>query len=80
VLELGSYHAIMACVASGTGIAVMPRSVLDTVRGGENLAVNPLAKGRLTTCLVWRKGESSAALNVLKAEIGVSRKARNSAR
>ena len=31
VLDLGSYHAIVACVGSGTGIALMPESVLDTL-------------------------------------------------
>jgi DNA-binding transcriptional LysR family regulator len=82
VLELSSYHAIVACVASGTGIAVMPQSVLNTVRGGENLSVSALGKkeGRVTTCLVWRKGESSPALNVLKAEIVELKKARKAAR
>ena len=82
VLELASYHAIVACVAAGTGIAIMPQSVLNAVRGGENLAVSPLAKneGRVTTCLVWRKGESSPALNVLKAELAETRKTRKSGR
>ena len=28
VMEYGSYHAIVACVAAGGGIAVVPRSVL----------------------------------------------------
>ncbi|EJL54360.1 transcriptional regulator [Rhizobium sp. CF122] len=28
VLELASYHAIVACVAAGSGVAIMPRSVL----------------------------------------------------
>ena len=82
VLELASYHAIVACVAAGTGIAIMPQSVLNAVRGGENLAVSPLAKneGRITTCLVWRKGESSPALKVLKAELAETRKTRKSGR
>ncbi len=76
VLELGSYHAIVACVASGTGIAVMPRSVLNAVRGGKNLTVSALVKGRLTTCFVWRKGEASPALSVLKAELVEIKKSR----
>ena len=82
VLELSSYHAIVACVASGTGIAVMPQSVLNTVRGGENISVSPLARnvGHVTTCLVWRKGESSPALNALKTEIAELKKTRRSAR
>ncbi|WP_442929407.1 LysR substrate-binding domain-containing protein [Mycetohabitans sp. B2] len=33
-LELGSYHAIVACVAAGAGIAVTPRSVLELQRAG----------------------------------------------
>jgi DNA-binding transcriptional LysR family regulator len=75
-MELSSYHAIVACAASGTGIAFIPRSVLDTVRGAEHLAVYPLSgtQGRVTTCLVWRKGESSLALNALKLQLGKSRK------
>ncbi len=82
VLELSSYHAIVACVASGTGIAVMPRSVLDAVRGGENLSVSPLMKsaGRITTCLVWRKGESSPALSALRAQVSATRKGRRKPR
>jgi len=74
VLELSSYHAIVACAASGTGIAFIPRSVLDTVRGADNLGVYPLSgtQGKVTTCLVWRKGESSLALNALKSELGKS--------
>ena len=34
VLELSSYHAILACVASGTGVAIVPESVLETVQSG----------------------------------------------
>jgi hypothetical protein len=50
--------------------------VLDTVRGAENLALYPLTglEGNVTTCLVWRKGESSLALNALKSELGKSRR------
>jgi len=72
VLELSSYHAIVACVASGTGIAFVPRSVLETIRGtGKSLAVYPLPgkTGRATTSLVWRKGEPSLALRALQAQV-----------
>ena len=77
VLELGSYHAIVACVASGTGIAFVPRSVLQTVRRQEGVAVYPLRanSGGSTTSLVWRKGEASLPLKVLQAEIVRLRKA-----
>ena len=71
VLELSSYHAIVACVACGTGIAFVPRSVLETIRRTESIAVFPLTakNGRTTTSLIWRKGETSLAMKALQAEI-----------
>jgi DNA-binding transcriptional LysR family regulator len=70
VLDLSSYHAIVACVASGTGIALAPRSVLETIRRTEAVTVHPLADKRpVTTSLVWRKGESSLPLKALQAEL-----------
>jgi len=78
VLDLSSYHAIVACVASGTGIALAPRSVLETIRGTEAIAVYPLAgKSPVTTSLVWRKGETSLALKALQAELARSRRSRS---
>jgi len=74
VLDLSSYHAIVACVASGTGIAMAPRSVLETIRATEAITIFPLpTKGAVTTSLVWRKGESSPALRALQAEMLVSK-------
>jgi len=74
VLELSSYHAIVACVASGTGIALVPRSVLETVRVHASIAVYPLPEehARMTTYLVWRHGELSPAMRALQAEIVAS--------
>lgn len=68
VLELGSYHAIVACVAAGIGIAIMPRSVLDVVQAHDDVAVftlPPLVAYK-KTCLVWRKGHASVALEALR--------------
>lgn len=71
VLELHSYHAIVACVAAGAGIACVPRSVLETVRVHESLAVYslPVQYRQVRTSLVWRQGETSAALRALQAEL-----------
>jgi DNA-binding transcriptional LysR family regulator len=71
ILELSSYHAIIACVAAGSGIALVPKSVLNVVPGSKDVCVYPLPahKRRATTTLVWRRGESSAALNAFKAQI-----------
>ncbi len=67
VLELSSYHAIVACVASGTGIAIVPTSVLATVQCA-SVAVHALPKvlGEVATPLIWRSGESGAAVAALR--------------
>lgn len=67
VLELSSYHAIVACVASGTGIALIPDSVLETVQGAHVRRHSiPKAHADIVTPLIWRVGEESAALKALK--------------
>lgn len=67
VLELGSYHAIVACVAAGAGVAVAPRSVLELARLDGEVDVHPIGElGRIDTLLVWRKGHLSAALDALR--------------
>ncbi|WP_412526241.1 LysR family transcriptional regulator [Burkholderia lata] len=67
VLELGSYHAIVACVAAGAGIAVAPRSVLDLQPETGNIAAHaiPELEG-IDTLLGWRRGYASAALAALR--------------
>jgi len=67
VLELSSYHAIVACVASGTGVALAPESVLDTVQHAA-VARHKLPKvhGQLTTPLIWRAADASTALLALR--------------
>lgn len=67
IMEFGSYHAIVACVAAGSGVAVVPRSVLRTVPAARNVVVHPLpaAVARARTHVVWRPGETSAALAAL---------------
>ena len=54
-LDLGSYHAIVACVAAGTGAAIVPEGVLDhAVLGGEvQRHALPDAVRHNRTHLVW---------------------------
>ena len=74
-LEMSSYHAIVACVASGAGIAFVPRSVLATIRWTGGVAVyEPSAASASTTSLAWRKGEASLPLQALQLEIATLRK------
>lgn len=66
-LELGSYHAIIACVAAGAGVAVAPRALLDLQIEADNLGVHPLPGiAPIDTLLVWRHGHASAALRALR--------------
>ena len=67
VLELASYHAIVACVASGTGIALVPESVLATVQHA-NVARHRLPRVRsdVVTPLVWRRNDNAPALAALR--------------
>jgi len=70
VMEFASYHAIVACVAAGSGIAIVPRTVIRLVRAGRDVAIHRLppdiAKSR--THLVWRRGHHSVALAALQCE------------
>ena len=70
VLELNSYHAIVACVSSGTGIALVPESVLDTMPDSPVLRhAIPKAQANITTPLVWRHGEISPSVLALRTLI-----------
>jgi DNA-binding transcriptional LysR family regulator len=70
-LELASYHAITACVAAGTGVSIMPLSVLRAVQAENLVRVIPLPgqAARSRTHLVWRSGHQSSELAALQAEI-----------
>jgi DNA-binding transcriptional LysR family regulator len=67
-LELASYQAMIACVAAGTGFAVVPRSLLVALKAANEVRQHELpAKVRKNhTHLVWQ-GEASTALGRLIA-------------
>ncbi len=71
VMEFGSYHAIIACVSAGAGIAIVPRSVLKLSDAGRQVEVGtlPARTAKARTMLVWRPGHRSAALEALRAEL-----------
>jgi DNA-binding transcriptional LysR family regulator len=72
VMEYGSYHAIVACTAAGSGIAVVPKSVLRAVGAQDQVAVHrlPASVAKARTMLVWRRGHESSALKALREELG----------
>lgn len=66
VLDLGSYHAIVACVAAGTGVAIVPAEVLDQAVLGGSVQRHPLPERlrRNQTHLAW-SGRAGVALLAL---------------
>ncbi|MBG6528746.1 LysR family transcriptional regulator [Pseudomonas aeruginosa] len=67
VQEVGSYHAILACVAAGACVGVLPRSVLQLL-GPPPLRRLPLAE--VDTWLVWREGYATAAFERWRGVLG----------
>ncbi|MFP8979165.1 LysR family transcriptional regulator NmoR [Pseudomonas aeruginosa] len=67
VQEVGSYHAILACVAAGACVGVLPRSVLQPL-GTPPLRSLPLAE--VDTWLVWREGYATAAFERWRGLLG----------
>ena len=56
VIAIESYLAILACVSAGTGFAVIPQCVLDTVssKGQFRRYALPDKLARIKTLLAWR--------------------------
>jgi DNA-binding transcriptional LysR family regulator len=66
IMEFASYQAMIACVAAGTGFAVVPKSVLDALRATKSVCQHALPK-RFScngTYIVWR-GDPSPSLRCL---------------
>lgn len=64
VQQVGSYHAILACVAAGSCVGILPRSVLELLREPPLLRQLPLM--RVETLLVWRQGYATAAFETFR--------------
>ncbi|MBJ3813689.1 LysR family transcriptional regulator [Shimwellia pseudoproteus] len=63
--EMESYHGMLACVIAGAGLAMMPRSMLESMPGSHQISAWPLAEPWrwLTTWLVWRRGARTPQLD-----------------
>ena len=68
VIAMGSYLAILACVSAGTGFAIVPQCILDTVstKGRYRLYPLPNKLARIKTLLAWRSDYHSVKLDALK--------------
>lgn len=69
VVELSSYHAIMAAVAAGMGAGVVPASLLRLFPNQKTLAINTLEPNfsRVVTEMLWRTGMYSPNIEALKS-------------
>lgn len=67
-MEIQSYHSMMACVASGAGIAMLPSSLLAQLPGAERVQVNEIEDefANTTTWLFWRRDAFGANVRALK--------------
>lgn len=68
MIELGSYHAMLGCVAAGMGVALLPKIVLSSFPESTRLKVHRLPPGenRIDIVMIWRKGASSPKIEALK--------------
>jgi DNA-binding transcriptional LysR family regulator len=74
VLEFASYQAMIACVAAGTGFAVVPKSVLEALRASKSLRQHALPKrfSHNRTHLVWNGQPSPSLQGLLSLLDGVA--------
>ena len=66
IMEFNSYQAMIACVAAGSGFAVVPKSVLEALRASKSVRQHALPKrySHNRTYIVWH-GEPSSSLQCL---------------
>lgn len=66
-IELGSYHAMLGCVLTGMGAALVPRSVIASFPEAKRLRIQPLPKGQntLRTLMIWPRGIHSPKVDAL---------------
>lgn len=67
VIELSSYHSMLACVAAGAGISMMPLSLLQSMPDAANVTPHHIngPLGRAQTWLMWRRDSRSDSLRAL---------------
>ena len=67
IQEMSSYHAMVACVAAGACVTILPQSVLALTNAPAQLRT--LSLGHARTRLVWRDGFDTPALRQISAAV-----------
>ena len=67
-IELGSYHAMLGCVLTGMGAALVPKSVIATFPESARLRINTLPDGQnlIRTLLIWSRNVRSRKIDGLR--------------
>ncbi|MBV4365453.1 putrescine utilization regulator PtrR [Erwinia sp. BNK-24-b] len=67
-MEIQSYHAMLACVASGAGLAILPESVLARIATPGQVQQYPLPEeiSHTDTYLIWRRDAFTPNVKALK--------------
>jgi len=67
IVEMTSFHALLGCAVAGMGVALMPKSVLDTYTERSRLSIHPMtgAYASARTLLTWRKDTPQAKVSAL---------------
>ncbi|MBF9002040.1 MULTISPECIES: putrescine utilization regulator PtrR [Vibrio] len=67
IYEMESYHGMLACVIAGAGVAMLPKSMLMTMPGHEQVKISPMGEDWrwLTTWLIWRRGSMTPQLQLM---------------
>jgi DNA-binding transcriptional LysR family regulator len=65
--ELESYHGMLACVSAGAGLAVLPRSMLETMPSRDSVKAHELDEQYRKVCiyLIWHTGTRLPSLAAL---------------
>src|SRR5206468_1851627 len=69
-LEFASYQAMIACVAAGTGFALVPRALLATLRAAREVQIHALPQRvrRNHTHLVWHGTPSTSLQRLMELQ------------
>jgi DNA-binding transcriptional LysR family regulator len=73
ILEFSSYQAMIACVAAGTGFAVVPKSVLQGLRASKTVRQHALPRrfSHNRTYIVWNGDPSPSLQGLLSLFVAV---------
>lgn len=71
IIEISSYYSMLACVAAGGGISMIPESLLVTLPGATRVLAHemPDKLGNAETWLIWRRDCRSANLKAFITEL-----------